>query len=73
MDLLNISVVDCGFGSAQSFKYPDGTVFRRLADGRGIIDDLANFLEATMRVRVGLTGAVFMRVLMRMAVLVRVR
>src|SRR6478609_8411817 len=73
MDLFDVSVVNFGFRRAQRFKDLYRAIFCRLADLRGL-NDLANFFQPAMRVRVlrSVFMLVTMAMLMRMAVLVGV-
>ena len=51
MDLLNAGVVNFGFRRSQRLKNLDRSIFGRLADLCGL-NDLANFFQPTMLVRV---------------------
>ncbi len=71
MNLLDVGVMDSGFGSPERLKYLDRPVLRTLGDGR-TADDLANFGQSAMgvimAVPVALIMVVFVAVIMRVLV-----
>src|ERR1044071_8660631 len=71
MDLFEIGIVDLGFRCAKHFKDFYCAIFCRLAD-RCSMDDLPDFFQAAMRVRVIRSMFILMAVSMRMFMCMRV-
>ena len=70
MNFLNVGIVNFSFRRSQCFKDPDCPIFCLLADACGL-NDLANFFQPAMSVRV--LRSMFMLLAMRMLVAVLVR